>query len=235
MIRLMFLLLALCAGVSGWNLARGQDPGAGMSRGAIKAGPIYMGLIQDAAECFRRRDFGAAEARLDEADKIKPGLPDSFNLRGSILVEKREFDQARQMFEQAIKLQPNNPLPKFNAAEILLMQKKFPEARMEFRKLEVEGVMKELVDFKIMVSYLGEGRDDRARETLERIKFPGDTGAYYFAHAAWEFAHGSPAKGKEWLQSADIIFKSGKTYVFYDTLSDMGWIEPRKPDIRQGQ
>ncbi|MEI8340590.1 MAG: tetratricopeptide repeat protein [Verrucomicrobiota bacterium] len=224
------LLSAFCLFVflgSSAGFAQDQSS-AGMSKAAIKAGPAYMSLIRDASEAFIKRDFPAAEKKLDEADQIKPGLFDAICLRASIYAEEREFAKAQENYEKALAIQPNSFLPKFNLAEVLLMQKKFAEAQSAFEQLAAPPRARELVDFKIVLAALGQGNDAKAREVLDHMKFPGDSAAYYYSNAAWEFSHGNKSKAKDWIESGNAIFGQAKNYVFYDSLSDMGWVPARQ-------
>jgi Tfp pilus assembly protein PilF len=222
----LLCLLEFIAASAGF--AQSKEEMAGMSKSSIRAGTAYIGLLRDASDAFMRRDFPASEKKLDEADQIKPGLYDSICLRASIFAEERDFEKAQALYEQALKIQPNSFLPKFNLAEMLLMQKKFAEAQASFEQLNVPGRQKELVDFKIVLTALGMGDDAKAREVLDHMKFPGDTAAYYFAGAGWEFAHGNKGKANELIQSADSIFGQARNYSFYDSLADMGWVQARR-------
>jgi hypothetical protein len=111
---------------------------------------------------------------------------------------------------------------------MLLMQKKYAEAQSAFEQLAAPARSRELVDFKIVLALLGQGKDAKARQVLDHMKFPGDTASYYFANAAWEFAHGNKGKAREWIQSGDAIFGQQQNYGFYDSLSDMGWVPARQ-------
>lgn len=225
--RLHFLIFCFLA-LIGLNTGLAQGGASGLSKSSIKAGPAYIALIRDADEAFIRRDFQTAWKKLDEADKIKPDLFDSTCLRASILAEKREFAKAQLYYEKALTIQPNSFLPKFNQAEMLLMQKKYAEAQTAFGQLVAPPQDKELVDFKIVVCFLGLGNDAKARAVLDQMKFPGGTAAYYFANAAWEFAHGNKDKAKQWMNSGDSIFGESKNYMFHDSLADMGWMPARE-------
>jgi len=85
------------------------------------------------------------------------------------------------------------------------------------------------VEFKVILTYVLEGDDARARAGLDAMKFPGDTAAYYFANAAWEFAHKEPDKGNNWVDRAIAIFGTERCAPFYDSLADFGWVERHAP------
>lgn len=194
----------------------------------MKAGPQYLRALRGASESYAARDFPAALRQLDEADAIKPGLPESLNLRGAVYTEQHQFDLARETFAKAIKVQPTAFWPKFNLAEISLMQKKTGEAREAFQKLRATGANGELVQFKIILTHLLDQDDASAQKALKQMKFPGDSAAYYFANAAWEFAHDNPGKGKDWMKSGIGIFGLSRCYSYYDSLADAGWVEKRE-------
>jgi len=200
----------------------------GISRSALNAGPEYVKSIRAAATSFASRDFEAALRHLTDADKIKPGLPDADDVRAAVYAEQHRFDLARELLGKVLKSHPDYFWPKFNLAEILLMEKKPAEARAAFKKLpKLSGEVGEVIEFKIMLTYLLEGNDANAKEVLDHIKFPGDSAAYYFAHAAWDFAHNDPGKARGWMNSGLRIFGMTRCYSLYDTLVDMGWVEPR--------
>lgn len=214
--------------------ADAQDSSAtGFAKSTIKAGQVYTSLLREAVEAYNKKDFSVATAKLDEADKIKPDLFDSVRIRASILAEKKDFARARELYEKALQIQPNSFWPKFNLSEILLTQKKYAEARAGFENLMVADQFKEMVDFKIIITYLGEGNAAKAKELIGKMKFPSDSGAYYFANAAWEFTSGNKEKGNEWIHSANSIFGPSRNYPFYDTLADMGWV-PARPVGAEG-
>jgi len=206
-----------------------NSPTFGLSKSSIKMGPVYIGLIRDAADCIFKKNYTGASAKLDEADKIQPGLFDSLLLRADVYAETKDYGKARDLYQQAIKIQPNNFWPQFNLAELMLTEKKYKEARESFQALMISDKYKESVDYKVVVCLLGEGDMPKAKETLDKMKFPSDSGAYYYANAAYEFAQGHKDKGMQWIQSGDSIFSSVKNSQLYDVLADMGWVTVRPP------
>ena len=73
----------------------------------------------------------------------------------------------------------------------------------------------------------------RARRGLENIKFPTETPAYYFAHAAAEFAQGHERPAQKWIATARQIFRPELFPWFARPLYDLGWLEdkPSPPTI----
>jgi hypothetical protein len=68
-----------------------------------------------------------------------------------------------------------------------------------------------------------------AKDMIDKMKFPGETAAYYYARAAMEFARGNRNEALSWIKSADALFRREKNLFFYDSLADLGWVEKRLP------
>ena len=201
---------------------------------ATKIDSKYRDTLNEALDRYHQRDFDGALQRLNAAEKIQPGQPESANLRGAIFSEQHDFERAREEFERILKKAPSSFWPRYNLAEILLMQKKAAEARDAFAKLPPNPAYRELIEFKILITYLLEHEDAKAEAKLNSVRFPSDTAAYYFCHAAWELAHHEEEKGQGWIRSGLQIFGPARCAMLYDSLADMGWVEARKtPHLEQ--
>jgi hypothetical protein len=55
---------------------------------------------------------------------------------------------------------------------------------------------------------------------MQSIKYPGDSPAWYYAQAAWEFKKGNAKKGREYVRVAKSIFGS-KTTLFDETFANL--------------
>ena len=87
----------------------------------------------------------------------------------------------------------------------------------------------ELLQYRVFLTYVLEKNDDAALEELDRMKFPSVTGAYYYAHAAWEFAHGNQTEALSWVYSGDWVFSRAKNTYFADVMYDLGWLTRPAP------
>ena len=67
------------------------------------------------------------------------------------------------------------------------------------------------------------------RRVVKGAQHPGDTPAYYYANAGWEFAHESPDEAKKWLGRAEWTFGPDKCATFADSLYEIGWIKRPEP------
>lgn len=208
-------------------LGRAVEP-AGPTQAAREAGPEYLHALQRAGEAYARRDFPAALEGLDAAEQIHPEVPDTWSMRGAVYAEQRAYEKAEDAFTHAARLAPKGFWPRYNLAQLLFVEKKYGEAEAAFEKLLAgPGSQRELVQFKLVLLDLLQGKAGPAQKVLAAMKDPSDTVAYYFAHAAWEFAHDDQKQGKYWVMTGIKIFGLERSYPFYDALADVGWVKKR--------
>ena len=222
--------MVLAVAVPFFTLSAPAAQPAAPSKAALNAGMPYIRALAGAGVAYANRDFSKALDQLDIADQIQPDIPDTWNMRGAIYAEQHAFEKAEDAFEKAGKLNPGDFWPRYNLAQLLLMQKKFGEAAAAFQKLMIYGGHEELVQFKIVFADLLAGKPDEAKPVLDAMKFPSDTPAYYFAHAAWGFARKDEKEGNYWTGAALKVFGIGQTVSFYDSLAGVGWVGARGAD-----
>lgn len=189
----------------------------------------YIKAVTEVIRAFRTRDWPLTLELLDKADKIHPPSPLTLNTRGAIAIEERKFEDGVRLCQEALKLDPKFYPARFNLAEIELVQGRYAEARKMFEKFVRENPKDELARFRVFLTYLLEKNYDDARRSIDQIPFPGDTPAYYYANASWEFAHDRATEGHKWLGRADWIFGPEKSSTFADSLYELGWIKRPAP------
>lgn len=194
------------------------------SRGKVYP-PAYIQAVNEVFRAFRTRDWARTLEALDKADKILPPTPMTLNTRGAIKIEERNFEEGARLCEAALKLDPKFYAARFNLAEIPLVQGRYAESRKMFEKFIRENPKDELARFRIFLTLLLEKNYDDARRAIDQIPFPGDTPAYYYANAGWEFAHESPDEAKKWLGRADWTFGPDKCAMFADSFYEIGWMK----------
>jgi len=186
--------------------------------------------FEQAQQALRRRDYTTARKLVDEADKAQPNKAATLNLRGEILMGQKEFDQAEVSLKKAAKLDPKLREAQYNLAQIPFKKQDYAKARERFEELlkQTPGGDKnpvgELIEFKIYMTLLLEGKESRAQAMMEQFSFTGDTPALYYAHAAWEFKHNNPEKAADWGDSAEKIYSPSLNNVFADAFYDLGWL-----------
>ncbi len=189
----------------------------------------YIQAVTAVLQAFRSRDWPRTRVALDKADAILPPTPLTLNTRGAVFIEEKDFEKGAQYCQEALKIDPKFYPARFNLAEIQLVQGRYAEARKMFEKFVRENPKDELARFRVFLTFLLEKNYDDARRAIDQIPFPGDTPAYYYANASWEFAHDSPEEAKKWLGRANWTFGPEKSALFADSLYEIGWIKRGEP------
>ena len=195
--------------------------------------PQYVQAVNEVFRAFRTRDWPRTLEALDKADKILPPTPMTLNTRGAIMIEERNFEEGTRLCEEALKLDPKFYAARFNLAEIPLVQGRYAESRKLFERFLRENPKDELARFRVFLTLLLEKNYDDARRAIDQIPFPGDTPAYYYANAGWEFAHESPDEAKKWLGRADWTFGPDRCAMFADSFYEIGWM--KRPEVKPSQ
>ncbi len=185
-----------------------------------------------------RRDFldgknDAALAAIDAAQKRGLTSPKLTELRGYIFLEQGKFSEAIQAFE-ATKQEDKTTYSHLHIGDTLARQNKWQEALDSYQEgLKGTDILtaNERLRFAVFISYLGLKDEEHARQSLEAITFPTESAAYYYAQAAWAFAHGSNREGEDWLKRARSIFAGKSTSWFERHLYDFGWLKTKPAPI----
>lgn len=177
--------------------------------------------LERASSELADRDFDAAEKLANRAAELAPDTAPILNLYGAIATERENYDEARTYFEKALAKQPNYFPAEYNLVETRFMEKEYSEAASRFIDLLVKYPENELLEYKIFLAFLLMDRPEDADKWLGRIKYPGETPAWYYAQAAKEVSEGNKKKAHELLDGARYIFK-GQTQLYDQSLKDVG-------------
>lgn len=195
-------------------------------------------LLIEARDLRMNQRFTEALAKLDEAEKIAPEVPDTYALRGDIhlLPRRRDFDLALPQFQKAAELQPESPLPKFNLAEFYFVKHEFDTALQMFSKIAADFpklplIIRHLVHYKRVLCELKLGHRAAAEQIIaDNFTFMDDTPAYYFSKAALSFDAADLPKAQEWVQRGVAAFKGPACEPYYDSFKELRWV----PDMDFG-
>ena len=187
--------------------------------------PAYITTVQSAMRTFGARDFKTAIALVDKAEAMYQPTAMTVNVRAAVAIEEKKFDEGREYCLKALQLDPKFFPALFNLAEIPFMQGKYAVARLAYEKLLEEEASADLIKFRLYLTYLLEKDDERAKAHLDKIPLLNDTPIYFFAYAAWEFAHGDEKKAQSYLNSAETVFPKTKLSNFADVFYDIGWLK----------
>ncbi|MGI9114273.1 MAG: tetratricopeptide repeat protein [Chthoniobacterales bacterium] len=187
--------------------------------------------LEQAQQAYEQRDFERAAKLAEQADTAQPNQPPVLNLRGEILLEQGKFGEAESYFSKALKVDGKFREAQFNLADVPFRQKDYDKARERFQALlkQTPGGDKnqaaQLINFKIYMTYLLEGKDSRAQSMMEQFQFSGDTPALYYAEAAWEFKHGKNDTANDWIASARKIYPVPSNAAYSTGFYDLGWLK----------
>ena len=185
--------------------------------------------LEPATREFNAGKFESALSRLAKGDK--PG-PEALDLRGCVLMEQGKFEEATQAFDEAHQANPALFAPRLHRGDLFLRQFKFADARREYQTLLDETnilISHERLRYALLITFLAEQNDNDARRMLDSITFPTESAAYYFAQAAWSYAHKDQKSGDEWTAKARQVYDSAATSWFARPLFDLGWIKKKPP------
>jgi predicted Zn-dependent protease len=196
-----------------------------------KARALAKTQFEQALQAYEQHNFESASKLAAEADKTDPNQPQILNLRGEILLEQQKYDEAETFFKDTLKADPKFREAQFNLADVPFRNKDYATARDRFQGLlkQTPGGDKnhaaQLINFKIFLTYLLEGKDSRAQKLMEQFQFSGDTPSLYYAQAAWEFQHNNAEKANDWITSARKIYPLASNDLYAAGFYDLGWLK----------
>jgi Flp pilus assembly protein TadD len=204
------------------------------SFGAENVAPTKAELEEMYNAAFRAFDsnkFGEALKQLDAIDARQPDLAASKNLRGVILMRQGNYDQAEAALKDAARIDPKFWNARFNMAEIPFLKKDWAEARNRFEQLLSSGesdLAKEasqLIQYKILLTYLLEGKDNMVDSIQAKLELSPDTPAVNYVKAAVALQQKNQKEAKDWISAAEKNFSPQLNKLFAESLYEVGWLE----------
>src|SRR5256885_2942235 len=211
------------------------------SFGAENVAPTKAELEEMYNAAFRAFDSGKfAEAlkHLDGIDARQPDLAASKNLRGVIQMRQGNYDQAEAALQDAARIDPKFWNARFNLAEIPFLRKDWPEARNRFEQLLSSGesdLAKEasqLIQYKILLTYLLEGKDDMVDSIQAKLELSPDTPAVDYVKAAVALKQKNQKEAKDWMGAAEKSFSLQLNKLLAESLYEVGWLEKPAGEAR---
>jgi tetratricopeptide (TPR) repeat protein len=203
---------------------------------AAGAEPSVAGIdpLEEARREFQSGQVDAALAALDRASKEEAGTARGLDLRGSIYLEQGKLEEAIKAFRAASEVEPTLSAPHLHLADAFLRQKNWQEARSSYETVNKGTnilILSERLRYGILLSCLGAKDEAAAQTALDRLVFPTETPAFYYAQAAWAFAHGNGNAAAKWIRTADGIFDAKKAAWFARPLYELGWIKTKPAPV----
>ena len=187
--------------------------------------------VESARREFQNGKLDPALALLEQAEMQSTLAGRGLDLRGCVLLEQGKFDQAISSFTAAREADPTT-IARLHEGDAFRRQQKWEEARTAYLTGMKETnilILNERYRFAVFMTYLGARDEENARVACDRLTFPTESAAYYYAQAAWSFAHGSNRDGQKWVKQAEEIFPAKSSAWFARHLYDFGWLKSKPP------
>jgi Flp pilus assembly protein TadD len=216
-----------------WMIAAVAALGLGSLAGENVA-PTKSELEEMYGKAFREFDannFPQALKELDAIDARQPDLAASKNLRGVILMRQGIYDKAEAALGEAARLDPKFWNARFNLAEIPFLKKDWPAARSRFEELfsssesDLASEASQLIQYKILLTYLLEGKENMVDSILAKLELSRDTPAVDYVKAAVALQHKNQKEAKDWMKVAEKNFSPQLNKLFAESLYEVGWLE----------
>src|SRR5881396_913542 len=188
-------------------------------------------MYNAAYKAFDAKKFSEALKQLDAIDARQPDLAASRNLRGVILMRQGNYDQAETTFQEAAKIDPKFWNARFNLAQIPFLKKDWGEARKRFDQLlssgesDLASEASQLIQYKILLTYLLEGKENTVDSILAKLELSPDTPAVDYVKAAVAFQHKNEKEAKDWVATAEKKFSPQLNKLFAESLYEVGWLQ----------
>jgi len=188
-------------------------------------------MYDKAFRAFDANNYSDALTQLDAIDARQPDLAESQNLRGVILMRQGIYDKAEAALYRAVELDPKFWNARFNLAEIPFLQKNWSESRNRFQALlasnssELQGEATQLIQYKILLTYILEGKDSMVDSFLSKFELSNDTPAVQYGNAAIALQHKDDKAAKEWIAAAEKNFSPQLNKLFAESLYEAGWLQ----------
>src|SRR6266704_3454093 len=188
-------------------------------------------MYNTAYRAFDAGKFQEALKQLDAIDARQPDLAASKNLRGVILLRQGNYDEADAALTQAARIDPKFWNARFNLAEIPFLKKDWAEARNRFQQLlsrsesDLASEASQLIQYKILLTYLLEGKENMVDSMLAKLELSRDTPAVDYVKAAVALQHKNQKEAKDWMAVAEKNFSPQLNKLFAESLYEVGWLE----------
>jgi len=189
------------------------------------------GMYDKAFREFDASNYEQALKDLDAIDARQPDLAESQNLRGVILMRQKDYQQAEAALQKALAADPKFWNARFNLAEIPFLEKNWAEGRKRFQDLlsgnasELQGEATQLIQYKIMITYLMEGKETMVESMLAKFELSPNTPAAHYANAAIALNKKDEKAAKDALTTAEKSFSPQLNKLFAESLYEVGWLE----------
>ncbi len=189
--------------------------------------PDQIAKWQAVLTAFGTEKYADALSGVEDLIKARPNDSQLLLVRGNILLKMEKWQLATDQFNAVLKTNPKEPSARYGLAEVSYYQQKYADARALYQQLAVDDPKNDLFAYKIYLTYLMEGNMVEAKNRLDKFDFAGNSPAYYFAMAAWNYKQGKTADAEGYIASSISIFPAVANNLFADPLMSAGWLKKK--------
>ena len=187
-------------------------------------------MYSAAAQELDAGHYREALQKLDAIDARQPDMAAAQNLRGVAWMRLAEYRKAETALRKAREIDPDFWEARFNLAEVPFLTQDWTEARRRFTALAAEpndhldGATSDLIQFKILLTFLLEGKEKMGAPILAKIKASPEGPAFYYAQAALALRHEDRQEAKSWMAKAAKEFSPQLNKLFAESFYEVGWL-----------
>lgn len=191
-------------------------------------------MYSRAAHELNAGNYGETLKLLDELDQRQPDVAAAQNLRGVALMRMGEYGPAEKALRKARELDPDLWEARFNLAEVPFLARNWGEARDRFAALadsfpsQAEGATGDLIQFKILLTYLLQDKQKNADAITGRLKKSAGSPAFYYSQAASALQQKDEGGARVNLKAAEKAYPERLNRLFLESFYEIGWLT--KPD-----
>ena len=186
-------------------------------------------LLNEGMRLVQARRVQEAAEQLNAAETIWPDHPDLLMNKGAVLVRMKDYERATRYYAKGAALYPDIWSMRFNLAEMDFVRKDFKKAQEGFaaiqsKEKDLKLSESRLIEYKIILCLLMQGKMDEFRKRLDQFDLIDDTPIRYYGMAAFHFHEGEKEKAQEWVKDAHKIYQASTLELYEDSLIELGWL-----------
>jgi len=187
-------------------------------------------MYSAAAQELDAGHYREALKKLDAIDARQPDMAAAQNLRGVAWMRLAEYGKAETALRKAREIDPDFWEARFNLAEVPFLTQDWTEARRRFTALAAEpndhldGATSDLIQFKILLTLLLEGKEKMGAPVLAKIKASPEGPVFYYAQAALALRHEDRQEAKSWMARAAKELSPQLNKLFAESFYEVGWL-----------
>jgi Flp pilus assembly protein TadD len=176
-------------------------------------------------------NYSEALKKLDAIDARQPDLAAAQNLRGVALMRQAEYRAAETALRKAREIDPELWEARFNLAEVPFLMQNWTEARRRFEALaaenndQVEDATNDLIQFKILLNFVLEGKEKLGAAILDKLQTSRDSPAPYYVKAALALRQKNQKEAKVSMAAAEKEFSPQLNKLFVESFYEVGWLQ----------